>query len=646
MTSFDKIKIISVSTQYQTYKTNISVESKYSSNGKMLIGTSSDWFNGKLYCKLSRKSREVAIFDKLPFYDTETLGGVDCPGDFGTKVYDYPLDFFKDRSYEMYDYSDQHESNIDRYEILYPSYDMDFLTECINDMQLVKIKGLDLDEYNEKPILKVKKFTAKLQFCKISSSSWSRDIRMDFKGFYKTEGIAYFSLSKHGKYVLYKFNPTIESGILRCLKYGYTIGIEQFIKRASSPKKFISILKKISYTDVLLEKCLKFDCWKIIFENIKMPEKLRKEYLNFRVLPLSYLKERKDISNLIEGTCPTSKKFLEEILKGISYTDFQLEHYLKSDHWKIIFENVKMPEKYRKHYLTTRKTRIPFDKLPDDILYKIVKFVDVLDDEARSYDPKPKSLYSMSLINKKMFHFMHTLEIMHYGTVKSKLSDYYNISNKYTRDYFLTLKKDDPRCKLMADEFIFDDILKYEDKFLLLLGYHKYSFTLADEDDTTQENCIPIVNAQLRSRITTYFDELKTIPEKTSLLAIEKGIITHLDKYKTIPEKIALFAIEKGYSVKVIFYLDKVAYHHNVFYSLCKSVPKLFELYSSKYEKIIVDQYFQDRKRNITFLEFLLCSKTIDVIGKFLYTTFFIKMAKKNFISKNYKISEHTYVKV
>lgn len=580
MTSFDKIKIISVSTQYQTYKTNISVESKYSTSGKMFIGTTSDWFNGKLYCELGK---EVAIFDKLPFYDTETL-------------FDYPLHLFKYRAKSIE-------------ESLYPRYDMEVLTELIDDMVFVKIKVLDLDEYDDKPILKVKKFTAKLQFCKISSSSWSRMIRIDFKKFYKTEGIAYFSLSKYGNYVLYKFNPTIESCILRCLKYPSSqSSIEPFIKRSSS-KKFISILKKIPYTDVLLEKCLKFDCWKIIFKNIKMPEKLRKEYLNFRCLLLPSLKIKKDISHMIGK----SKKDLEEILSDISYTEFQLEYYLKFPYWKIIFENVKMTEKLRKHYLTTRKTRMSFNQLPYDILYKIVKFVDVLDDEYRQFGFESKSLYSMSLINKKMFDFMHTLEIMHYGSVKSKLSDYYNISNKCTRDYFLTLKQDDPRCKLMTDEFIFDDLQTYEDKFLLLLDYHKFVFT----------NTSLIVHAQLRSGITTYFDKLETIPVKTSLLAIEIG-----------------------YSVKVISNLDKVVYHHNIFFSLCKSVPKLFELYCSKYEKIIVDQYFQDRKSNITFLEFLLCSKTIDVIGKFLYTSFFIKMAKKNFISKDYKISEHTYSKV
>ena len=609
MTSFDKIKIFSVSTQYQTYKTNISVESKYSTSGKMFIGTSSDWFNGKLYYKL--KSQQVAIFDKLPFYDVETLGGVDCPGDFGTKVYDYPIHFVQDRSYEMYGLYHHHESLNDRYEILYPSYDMEYLAELIDDMRLVKIKGLDLDEYNDKPILKVTKFTAKIQFCKISSDNWSRDIRSyDFKDFYKTEGIAYFSLSKSGNYVLYKFNPTIESGILRCLKYSYNTGIESFIKRASS-EKFISILKKTSYTDVLPEKCLKFDCWKVIFENIKMPEKLRKEYLNFRCLLLPSLKKKQDIHLIVNGK---SKKYLEEILREISYTDFQLEYYLKFDYWKIIFENVKMSDKHRKHYLSTRKTRMTFDQLPNDILYKIVKLVDVLDDEARSVDQKPKSLYSISLINKKMFSFMHTLEIMHYGSVKSKLSDYYNISNKYTRDYFLTLEQDDPRCKLMADEFIFDDLPKYEDKFLFLLDHHKFVFT----------NTSLIVHAQLRSGITTYFDKLETIPEKTALLAIEKG-----------------------YSSKVISSLDKInsisdCRDEEIFYSLCRSVPELFDQYCYKYKRTILNKYSCG---HVNFLEFLLCSKLIDVVGKYLYTPYFIKIIKKNFNPEDYEKFGHSYYK-
>ena len=500
--TFDKIKIISVSTQYQTYKTNICLEStltikpthttKSTHTTKPTLttkpthttnGSSSkwfnelyEWFNGELYCKLwsrHRRGADIYIFNKLPF----TLTSI--------------------------------------------------------DMDCGKIKGIDLDEYTDKPILKIKKFTAKLQFCKISRFCLFKG--REFGQFNETEGYAYFSLSNYGKYVLYKFNPTMKTFVIKHLTHGW------------------------------------------------------------------------DIKDLIG-------------------TDFRLEHYLKFDYWKIMFENVKMPEKYRQQYLDNRKPRMTFNQLPGDILLKIIDMVDY----------SGQNLDVMPLINKKMFSLMHTIDCVGFGCVKSWHKDHYNQLNKYQISYFLSLDKDDERCKLMAKHFCWINKTVYDDKFMFLLDYHEFDF---------KENTHMIVNAQLKKGITTHFDKLKAVDEKTSALAIDNGITSHLDKFP-ITEQIALYAIKKGHSSKIIATLDKIDSSWRIFFSLCKTVPELFIQYSYKYEKLIIDKHWGSYDKEVYFIEFLLCSKTIDIIGPKLYSPFIIKTAKKYFIAEKFKQVGQSFQKI
>ena len=462
----------------------------------------------------------------------------------------------------------------------FPFIEVEHLNQQCNKTSIVNRNGLDLDKYDIRPVYKIQKFVAKMKFSSINKKSFSQYFRTNIKKDYpylnkshfrdewlfdETEGLAYFSTNYHtGEYKLYRFKPTIRSALLHYLKVGIDIN---------------SL---------------------ICGENTMISEK--------------YLIDKSSISNNI----------VVESLREISYTDFPLEYYLTYDYWKIIFENVQMPEKYRQHYLTTRKPRMTLDNLPYDILLKIVEQVD-----------SDKSLDVLPLINKKMCEFMHTIEVMHFASTKSIHKNYHNKLNKNQISYFLSLEKDDERCKLMAANFTWADAY-YDTNFLFLLGFHAFDF---------KQNTHLIVNAQLRKGITTYFDKLETVDEETSILAIKNDITSHLDKFP-ITEKVALFAISKGYSPKIIANIDEIDDSWKIFFALCKKVPDLFSQYKKKYERIIVNKYFSINDKEVSFIQFLMCSNTIDIIGKDLYSPYIINTAKKYFMAENFTVVSETFNKV